>query len=76
MARALLAFLGAVGSLAAITLACSDSSAPRTELAHGILGAGELATPDASIDNVARSSDGGKTWQQGPGRPSLVRFTA
>jgi photosystem II stability/assembly factor-like uncharacterized protein len=30
---------------------------------HGILGAGELATPDASIDNVARSSDGGKTWE-------------
>jgi len=36
---------------------------------HGILGAGELATPDAAIDNVARSSDGGKTWQLRPRTP-------
>src|SRR2546428_7937072 len=30
---------------------------------HGILGAGELAAPTAFADTVARSSDGGKTWQ-------------
>lgn len=30
---------------------------------HGILGGGELAVTDAFTDNVARSSDGGKTWQ-------------
>ena len=31
---------------------------------HGIVGGGELAAPDAtSLDNVARSSDGGQTWQ-------------
>ena len=30
---------------------------------HGILGAGELAVTDAFTDNVATSSDGGKTWQ-------------
>ncbi|MFL5248671.1 MAG: WD40/YVTN/BNR-like repeat-containing protein [Myxococcales bacterium] len=32
---------------------------------HGILGAGELAAPDQFTDNVARSSDGGRTWQLG-----------
>jgi photosystem II stability/assembly factor-like uncharacterized protein len=30
---------------------------------HGILGGGELAVTDAFTDNVARSSDGGKTWE-------------
>ncbi len=30
---------------------------------HGILGGGELAVTDAFTDNVARSADGGKTWQ-------------
>src|SRR5207244_1600968 len=30
---------------------------------HGILGAGELAAPTAFADTVARSGDGGKTWQ-------------
>src|SRR5207253_9694060 len=30
---------------------------------HGILGAGELAAPTAFADTVARSSNGGKTWQ-------------
>ena len=29
---------------------------------HGILGGGELARPDDFADNVASSSDGGKTW--------------
>jgi photosystem II stability/assembly factor-like uncharacterized protein len=29
---------------------------------HGILGGGELALPDSSVENVAVSSDGGKTW--------------
>jgi len=32
---------------------------------HGILGAGELAAPDQFTDNVARSSDGGRTWRLG-----------
>ena len=30
---------------------------------HGILGGGELAAPTDLSDNVARSSDGGKTWR-------------
>ncbi len=30
---------------------------------HGILGAGELAAPNAFADTVARSQDGGKSWQ-------------
>lgn len=30
---------------------------------HGILGGGELAAPTAPSQNVARSRDGGKTWQ-------------
>lgn len=30
---------------------------------HGILGAGELAPPARFTRNVARSSDGGKTWE-------------
>jgi photosystem II stability/assembly factor-like uncharacterized protein len=30
---------------------------------HGIVGGGELAAPDAFLDNVARSNDGGQTWQ-------------
>lgn len=29
---------------------------------HGIVGGGELASPGAFLDNVARSSDGGATW--------------
>ena len=30
---------------------------------HGLLGAGELAAPNAFADTVARSSDGGHTWE-------------
>lgn len=30
---------------------------------HGILGGGELAAPDLPSDNVARTSDGGRTWE-------------
>jgi photosystem II stability/assembly factor-like uncharacterized protein len=30
---------------------------------HGILGGGELASPTAFADTVARTRDGGKTWQ-------------
>ncbi len=30
---------------------------------HGILGGGELASPTTFADEVARSSDGGKTWE-------------
>lgn len=30
---------------------------------HGILAGGDLAITDAFTDNVARSSDGGRTWQ-------------
>ena len=30
---------------------------------RGIVGGGELVAPDAFLDNVARSSDGGQTWQ-------------
>ncbi len=30
---------------------------------HGILGAGDLAAPTAFADTIARSQDGGKTWQ-------------
>lgn len=30
---------------------------------HGIVGGGDLAVPDAFLDNVARTSDGGQTWQ-------------
>jgi photosystem II stability/assembly factor-like uncharacterized protein len=30
---------------------------------HGILGGGDIAAPDASADNVASSSDGGRTWR-------------
>jgi photosystem II stability/assembly factor-like uncharacterized protein len=36
---------------------------------HGILGAGELAAPDQFTDNVARSSDGGRTWRLGSHTP-------
>ena len=30
---------------------------------RGIVGGGDLVAPDAFLDNVARSSDGGQTWQ-------------
>ena len=30
---------------------------------HGILGGGDVAASDVFFDNVARSSDGGKTWE-------------
>ena len=30
---------------------------------HGIVGGGELVAPNAFLDNVARTSNGGKTWQ-------------
>lgn len=30
---------------------------------HGILGGGEILAPTVPADNIARSSDGGKTWQ-------------
>ncbi len=29
---------------------------------HGILGGGEFSTPDKPSNNIARSSDGGRTW--------------
>jgi photosystem II stability/assembly factor-like uncharacterized protein len=29
----------------------------------GILGGGDIAAPDSFADNVARSSDGGRTWR-------------
>lgn len=30
---------------------------------HGMLGGGDIAVPDSFADNVARSSDGGRTWR-------------
>lgn len=30
---------------------------------HGILGGGNIAAPDSFADNIARSTDGGRTWQ-------------
>ncbi len=30
---------------------------------HGMLGGGDIAAPDSFADNVARSSDGGRTWR-------------
>jgi photosystem II stability/assembly factor-like uncharacterized protein len=39
-----------------ITVAFRDAS-------HGILGGGELAAPTTFADTVARSRDGGKTWE-------------
>jgi photosystem II stability/assembly factor-like uncharacterized protein len=36
---------------------------------HGILGGGELAAPAEFSNNVARSRDGGKTWQLAAGSP-------
>jgi photosystem II stability/assembly factor-like uncharacterized protein len=30
---------------------------------HGILGGGNIAAPDSFADNVARSSDGGRSWR-------------
>jgi photosystem II stability/assembly factor-like uncharacterized protein len=36
---------------------------------HGILGGGDLDAPDDLSDNVARSSDGGKTWVLATGTP-------
>jgi photosystem II stability/assembly factor-like uncharacterized protein len=30
---------------------------------NGIVGGGDIAAPDSFADNVARSSDGGRTWQ-------------
>jgi hypothetical protein len=30
---------------------------------HGILGGGDIAAPESFADNVARSSDGGRTWR-------------
>jgi photosystem II stability/assembly factor-like uncharacterized protein len=36
---------------------------------HGILGGGELATPAAFSDTVARTTDGGQTWQLGGHTP-------
>jgi photosystem II stability/assembly factor-like uncharacterized protein len=36
---------------------------------HGILGGGELLTPTVFSDTVARSSDGGRTWQLGGRTP-------
>jgi len=41
-----------------ISIAFRDAS-------HGILGGGELALPDSSLPNFARSSDGGVTWTLG-----------
>jgi photosystem II stability/assembly factor-like uncharacterized protein len=36
---------------------------------HGILAGGDLAAPDALSDNVAVSTDGGKTWKLATGTP-------
>ncbi|HEU4411798.1 MAG TPA: hypothetical protein VFS43_41545 [Polyangiaceae bacterium] len=36
---------------------------------HGILGGGDLAAPAELSNNVARSRDGGKTWQLAAGSP-------
>jgi photosystem II stability/assembly factor-like uncharacterized protein len=30
---------------------------------HGVLGGGDIAAPDSSADNIARSEDGGRTWR-------------
>ncbi|MEO8726618.1 MAG: hypothetical protein ABI383_10915 [Acidobacteriaceae bacterium] len=37
--------------------------------AHGLIGAGDLSAPNAFSNNVARSSDGGKTWHLAAGTP-------
>lgn len=37
---------------------------------RGIVGGGDLDAPDAFLDNVARSTDGGRTWQLA-GRPTF-----
>jgi photosystem II stability/assembly factor-like uncharacterized protein len=50
------------GSSGILTVAFRDAR-------HGILGAGELAAPDQFTDNVARSSDGGRTWRLGSHTP-------
>ncbi|MBA3318305.1 MAG: glycosyl hydrolase [Gemmatimonadales bacterium] len=39
------------------------------DASHGILAGGDLEAPDALSDNVARSKDGGKTWQLVSGTP-------
>ena len=39
------------------------------DASHGILGGGELATPDSFVNNIAHSSDGGVSWQLGAGTP-------
>jgi photosystem II stability/assembly factor-like uncharacterized protein len=44
------------GSSGVITLAFRDPF-------HGILAGGDLALPDVFTDNVARSRDGGQTWE-------------
>lgn len=36
---------------------------------HGILGGGELAFPDSTSNNIARSRDGGKSWTLGTPTP-------
>jgi photosystem II stability/assembly factor-like uncharacterized protein len=36
---------------------------------NGILGGGDIAEPDSLADNVARSSDGGRTWRLATGTP-------
>jgi photosystem II stability/assembly factor-like uncharacterized protein len=36
---------------------------------HGILGGGELAAPDVTSNNIARSRDGGQTWTLGTPTP-------
>jgi photosystem II stability/assembly factor-like uncharacterized protein len=58
MARPLLAFPGAVGSLAAIALACSDSSAPQTELARP---PGRTGTPAAPTQPTLTPQQSGTT---------------
>jgi photosystem II stability/assembly factor-like uncharacterized protein len=39
------------------------------DASHGILAGGELLAPDALSNNVAVSSDGGKTWKLATGTP-------
>jgi photosystem II stability/assembly factor-like uncharacterized protein len=53
----------AAGEAAGIT-----SFAFRDEL-HGVALGGDIANPDAFTDNVATTSDGGRTWTSGHGTP-------
>jgi photosystem II stability/assembly factor-like uncharacterized protein len=45
------------------TATSGGSSVAFRDTVSGILGGGDIAAPDSFADNVARSSDGGRTWQ-------------